>query len=128
MGKMREFHWIMLLDNDWCPWRESNPHSLRNTILSRARLPVPPHGPLAEHDPFGKLATTFPDRAPGAIYIFGRRPGQKENQISVAARANRLRGLHPRAGSAHCSLRERPWRDRAEEKDGDECSLAMKAA
>ena len=28
----------------WCPWRESNPHSLRNTILSRARLPVPPHG------------------------------------------------------------------------------------
>ena len=30
----------------WCPWRESNPHSLRNTILSRARLPVPPH-PLA---------------------------------------------------------------------------------
>src|SRR6516165_3624699 len=29
---------------EWCPWRESNPHSLRNTILSRARLPVPPHG------------------------------------------------------------------------------------
>src|SRR5262249_43511907 len=28
----------------WCPWRESNPHSLRNAILSRARLPVPPHG------------------------------------------------------------------------------------
>src|SRR6476661_5108 len=28
----------------WCRWRESNPHSLRNTILSRARLPVPPHG------------------------------------------------------------------------------------
>ena len=27
----------------WCRWRESNPHSLRNTILSRARLPVPPH-------------------------------------------------------------------------------------
>src|SRR5262249_16822561 len=29
---------------EWCPWGESNPHSLRNTILSRARLPVPPHG------------------------------------------------------------------------------------
>src|SRR5947209_17036306 len=27
----------------WCRWRESNPHSLRNTILSRARLPIPPH-------------------------------------------------------------------------------------
>jgi hypothetical protein len=28
----------------WCPWRESNPHALRRTILSRVRLPVPPHG------------------------------------------------------------------------------------
>jgi hypothetical protein len=27
----------------WCGWSESNRHSLRNTILSRARLPVPPH-------------------------------------------------------------------------------------
>ena len=25
----------------WCPWPESNQHSLRNSILSRARLPVP---------------------------------------------------------------------------------------
>ena len=27
----------------WWAWRESNPHSLRNTILSRTRLPIPPH-------------------------------------------------------------------------------------
>ena len=27
------------------PWPESNQHSLRNSILSRARLPVPPQGP-----------------------------------------------------------------------------------
>jgi hypothetical protein len=26
------------------PWRESNPHALRRTILSRVRLPIPPHG------------------------------------------------------------------------------------
>jgi hypothetical protein len=32
----------------WCPWRESNPHALRRAILSRVRLPVPPHG-LAGH-------------------------------------------------------------------------------
>jgi hypothetical protein len=30
----------------WCPWPESNQHSLRNSILSRARLPIPPQGPL----------------------------------------------------------------------------------
>src|SRR5580693_8720851 len=45
----------------WCPWRESNPHSLRNTILSRARLPVPPHGHAAPS------------------ISEGRRAGQKEN-------------------------------------------------
>jgi hypothetical protein len=56
---------------EWCPWRESNPHSLRNTILSRARLPVPPHGPRAgllhagtaklqaEFDALGGLASAF---------------------------------------------------------------------
>lgn len=33
---------------EWCPWPESNQHSLRNSILSRARLPIPPQGP-----PFG---------------------------------------------------------------------------
>ena len=30
---------------EWCPWPESNQHSLRNSILSRARLPIPPQGP-----------------------------------------------------------------------------------
>jgi hypothetical protein len=32
----------------WCPWPESNQHSLRNSILSRARLPIPPQGPFAD--------------------------------------------------------------------------------
>jgi hypothetical protein len=31
----------------WCPWPESNQHSLRNSILSRARLPIPPQGLFA---------------------------------------------------------------------------------
>lgn len=31
---------------EWCPWPGSNQHSLRNSILSRARLPIPPQGPL----------------------------------------------------------------------------------
>src|SRR5580692_9321993 len=60
VGEVREFHgagfaalskFVKLAcqpqpqsSEGWCPWRESNPHSLRNTILSRARLPVPPHG------------------------------------------------------------------------------------
>ncbi len=29
---------------EWCPWPGSNQHSLRNSILSRARLPIPPQG------------------------------------------------------------------------------------
>ena len=30
------------VNNLWWARRESNPHSVRNTILSRARIPVPP--------------------------------------------------------------------------------------
>ena len=35
---------FLLVFSAWCPWPESNQHSLRNSILSRARLPVPPQG------------------------------------------------------------------------------------
>jgi uncharacterized protein YifN (PemK superfamily) len=51
----------------WCPWRESNPHSLQNAILNRARLPVPPHGHRA-------------------IYSFGYRSPQNQNQTFSRSR------------------------------------------
>ncbi len=35
------------LKKEWCPRSDSNRHSLRNSILSRARLPIPPQGPEA---------------------------------------------------------------------------------
>ena len=35
---------LLLMFYTWCPWPESNQHSLRNSILSRARLPIPPQG------------------------------------------------------------------------------------
>lgn len=31
-------------DRKWCPWPDSNGHFVRNSILSRARLPIPPQG------------------------------------------------------------------------------------
>lgn len=43
-GRLRTL-WNGLEQPSWCPWPESNQHSLRNSILSRARLPVPPQGP-----------------------------------------------------------------------------------
>src|SRR5262249_50875660 len=48
----------------WCPWRDSNPHSLRNAILSRARLP-------------------FRHTGQGGIYSCARRCPQNENRCAV---------------------------------------------
>lgn len=33
----------------WCPEEDSNLHSLRNTDLNRARLPIPPSGLVRAH-------------------------------------------------------------------------------
>jgi hypothetical protein len=42
-------HPIVHRNHFWCPWPESNQHSLRNSILSRARLPIPPQGHPGRH-------------------------------------------------------------------------------
>ncbi len=36
-------NYTRMLNWKWYRWPGSNRHSLRNTILSRARLPIPPH-------------------------------------------------------------------------------------
>src|SRR5258708_1898601 len=47
--------WNGLEQPSWCPWPESNQHSLRNSILSRARLPIPPQG-LSDAGPQASVA------------------------------------------------------------------------
>src|SRR5690606_21086145 len=47
----------------WCPWPGSNQHSLRNSILSRARLPIPPQGPLKGSGKSPDVAGLYQPRA-----------------------------------------------------------------
>ena len=41
----------------WWPWSDSNRHSLRNLILSQARLPIPPRGQKATDKLFCRRRT-----------------------------------------------------------------------
>src|SRR5262245_62273652 len=34
-------------NEDWCPGKDSNLHASRHTDLNRARLPIPPPGPVS---------------------------------------------------------------------------------
>ena len=39
----------LAVGSEWCPEEDSNLHSLRNTDLNRARLPIPPSGLVGAH-------------------------------------------------------------------------------
>ena len=64
----------------WCPWPESNQHSLRNSILSRARLPVPPQGPSASPRAGARsrrnIAAGFPGSTRADVNVAAPRQGQ----------------------------------------------------
>src|SRR5947207_12913423 len=88
----------------WCPWPESNQHSLRNSILSRARLPIPPQG-LIGHRPEGEVAK--PAEYSGRALPVNPRASIRPNpQIPIV----RTPGLHvcqqgrmqPTAGNERC--------------------------
>lgn len=96
----------------WCPWPESNQHSLRNSILSRARLPIPPQGPghATEEVPCGRskrYSGTGPPvnrsprpRRPGgdAAAPFARRPmGLKVRLLFLSPEAGRPAGAAARS-------------------------------
>ena len=53
----------------WWARRESNPHTLRYTILSRARIPVPP---LAQQIPVKSIAFRYTSSATAATFRFKR--------------------------------------------------------
>jgi hypothetical protein len=74
----------------WCPWPESNQHSLRNSILSRARLPIPPQGLFAtpaEKREVAKPAEYSGQRLPVNPCRSGRpRGGGRAERLHPAAR------------------------------------------
>jgi hypothetical protein len=91
-GRLRTL-WNGLEQPSWCPWPESNQHSLRNSILSRARLPVPPQGPS------GRPERSVAKPADYSHGTGGVNPRQSDLRGSRQSRWPRLEArpnLHPR--------------------------------
>lgn len=54
----------LVVGKRWCPEEDSNLHSLRNTDLNRARLPIPPSGLVRGDVSGGRLPVNALSAAP----------------------------------------------------------------
>jgi hypothetical protein len=82
----------------WCPWPGSNQHSLRNSILSRARLPIPPQGHARE----GPVASggTIASKPPGSTRKIGAATWKSVSRQSLQVFCGAPCGCRPDCHSA----------------------------
>jgi hypothetical protein len=79
-------------DGLWCPRSDSNRHFLRNSILSRARLPIPPQGHRREATSGKWRACQFPASGPVERHV--------ETPSPLRSAASPIEGRRTRASAA----------------------------
>jgi disulfide bond formation protein DsbB len=113
----------------WCPWRESNPHSSRNTILSRARLPVPPHGhrgcSIASNafQAKGKIATRCAAESENREQPNARRSAGLASARKIVTLARRQTGMGP--GAMTDVAMRASWNERIRREPAVAAALAI---